>query len=328
MIKILISILNWNATDKTITCLNSLASLKTQPDIEIFIRVIDNGSSDAEISKLCRLFPKNKNVELVKILNNLGFTGGQNLNINYALDRNYDYIWLLNNDTIVYNNSLQELINVMESDSMCGASSPVILRLGAPHIVDFCGAIHEWSSIDTIRPQSLLDAPLFLENNKKNVWAVGTALMIRAATIKQIGTLNEGYFAYYEDDDFGMRLIANGWSTRIVLSAQVEHACFEGDMLQRQPYFFYLMTRNAIFFATTHVPNGYRRNLKLRYIDRSFYMAEKLADLGYLSKADACILGMADGLTGKSGPPKLGRAAPLWAKFLRPIFRAWNNRRR
>jgi GT2 family glycosyltransferase len=326
MIKVLISILNWNSSDKTLQCLTSLALLSAAPNIEIFLRIIDNGSSDAEFFKLNTLLPKNKNIALIRNPVNLGFTGGQNLNIQYALDNSYDYIWLLNNDTVVHKNSLQEIVNAMESDMKCGASSPIIVRLGSPDIVDFCGAVHEWSSIDTIRPQSLNDAPLFLEAHKSNIWAVGTALMIRATTAKQIGALSEGYFAYYEDDDFGMRLIANGWRTLIVLSAQVEHACFEGDMFQRQPYFFYLMNRNAIFFATTHVPTPFRRNLRLKYIDRSFFMAEKLSKLGYFSKADACILGMADGLSGKSGPPRLDRPIPLWAKALRPVFRFWNGR--
>ena len=328
MTSILISILNWNASDKTAACIQSLLPVLQNSDLKVDVRVIDNGSSAPQVSELQRVAKSYSFVDIVFNASNSGFTGGQNLNIQYAQDLNYDYVWLLNNDTVVYPDTLSELVLAMESDATCGASSPVILRLGNPSVVDFCGAIHEWSNIDTIRPHSLADAPAFLALHKDQVWAVGTALLLRCATVRQIGPLSSRLFAYYEDDDFGARLIAAGWHTRIVLSAQIEHACFEGDMYQRPPYFFYLMTRNAVFFALAHVPPGFRENLHIRYITRSFFMAEKLFSLGYAAKAQACLLGLADGLAGRGGPPVLDRTLPLWVQGLRPVLRWWNNRKR
>jgi GT2 family glycosyltransferase len=328
MIKILISILNWNASEKTEACIESLIPVLQAVDLSIDIRVIDNGSNAQQVSVLQEVAKKYPLVDVAFLSTNLGFTGGQNANIRYSLDRNYDYVWLLNNDTVVYPDALAELVSAMESDVTCGASSPVILRLGNPSVVDFCGAVHDWSYIDTIRPISPTDASKFLALHKDKVWAVGTALLIRCATVRQIGLLNSHFFAYYEDDDFGARLIANGWRTRVVLSAKIEHACFEGDMYQRPPYFFYLMTRNAVLFAIAHVPSGFRRNLRVRFIIRSYFMAEKLYNLGYAAKAQACLLGLADGLAGRGGPPVLDRTLPIWVKGLRPVLRWWNGHKR
>lgn len=325
MTKVLISILNWNGADKTIECVQSVRRSVLPSSLQCDIRVVDNGSGAAQVAMLNEGLPAN--VELVVNPENTGFTGGQNLNMRHALAHGYDYVFLLNNDTVVDPQAIAELIREMHSDARCGAASPVIARLGNRDIVDFCGAIHEWRHIDTLRPGSLADAPRFLAEHADQIWAVGTALMLKVAALREIGCLDERMFAYYEDDDMGARLIAGGWRTRIVLSAVVEHACFDGDMYQRQPYFFYLMTRNAIFFALKHVPDGYRRGLRLRYIDRSLVMAEKLFSQGQADKARACMLGLADGLSGRGGPPVLDRPVPLWIRALRPLGRAWNAHR-
>jgi GT2 family glycosyltransferase len=326
MTRVLISILNWNSSDKTHECIQSLMLLQPDNLFSVDVRVRDNGSTPDQTAKLMSLQQLYPAVSFDFSSHNTGFTGGQNHNIQYALDHAYDYVWLLNNDTVVYPDALSLLVHMMNADPKCGASSPVILRLGQPDIVDFCGASHEWSNVDTIRPNSLVQAPEFLATHAKSVWAVGTALLIRCAAIRDIGMLNRDYFAYYEDDDFGARLIASGWHTRIVLAAKVEHACFEGDMYQRAPYFFYLLTRNAVFFALAHVPPPYRKFLRVRYVTRSFHLAEKLYTLGYVAKAQACLLGLHDGLFGRGGPPELNRPLPFWMRVMRPMLRWWNSR--
>lgn len=325
MTKVLISILNWNASSSTINCVNTLLSDRIPSDLLISIRVIDNGSTPAEADAIKALQHPLVEVHFNPI--NTGFTGGQNANIQYALEQGFDFVWLLNNDTAVPPGTLEKLVSVMHTEPSCGAVSPVIVRLGNPDVVDFCGAAHDWATIDTLRPASLTDAPAFFEKHGGDVWAVGTALFLRAAAIRQVGLLDDRLFAYYDDDDYGLRLKAAGWRTCIALDACVEHACFEGDMYRRAPYFFYLTTRNAVFFALRHVPRPDRRFLRLRYIDRSLVMADKLRGQGQPDKADACLLGLADGLTGRGGPPDLKRPVPLWLRALQPVGRLWNLRR-
>jgi len=325
MTKVLISILNWNGAERTLDCVQSLQHAVLPETVKCDIRVVDNGSVHAQVETLKAGLPSD--VELVLNPVNTGFTGGQNLNIRHALANGYDYVFLLNNDTVVDPRAIAEIIREMSSDPRCGAASPVIARLGHRDVIDFCGAIHDWQLIDTIRVGSIAEAPQFLAEHADQVWAVGTALMLKVAALREVGVLDERMFAYYEDDDIGARLIAAGWRTRIVLSAIVEHACFDGDMYQRQPYFFYLMTRNSLFFAIKHVPHGFRRALRLKFIDRSLVMAEKLISQGQTDKANACMLGLADGLAGRGGAPMLDRPVPLWVRALRPLSRAWNARR-
>jgi GT2 family glycosyltransferase len=325
MIRVLISILNWNSSSRTQQCVQSIQNAKSRADVEIFIRIIDNASRTEQ-----RQILESIQLDFGEIIYNpinTGFTGGQNSNIQYAIDHGFDYVWLLNNDTLVGKNALSQTVALMESDASCGAASPLIVRMGDPSLVDFCGGMIDWKRIDTVRPKGREDMEIFLITHAERITAVGTALMLRVAAVKQVGKLDDRLFAYYEDDDFGARLIENGWRTRIVTNAEIEHACFEGDMYQRPPYFFYLMTRNAFFFALRHAPATYRRALKLKFIDRSLVMAEKLLQQAQPEKADACLLGLADALRGRGGAPVLDRTVPLWVRCLQPVSRIWNRAR-
>ncbi len=99
MTKVLISILNWNGAEKTLDCVQSLQHSILPDTLKCDVRVVDNGSGPDQVETLRTRLPSE--VELVLNPVNTGFTGGQNLNIRHALAHNYDYVFLLNNDTVV-----------------------------------------------------------------------------------------------------------------------------------------------------------------------------------------------------------------------------------
>src|SRR5271165_3737452 len=90
-----IVLVNWNSYADTARCLHSLAA-KTYPNAEII--VVDNGSKDESLAKLRAEFPT---VTFIHSQENTGFTGGNNLGIEHALQAGCDHVLLLNNDTIV-----------------------------------------------------------------------------------------------------------------------------------------------------------------------------------------------------------------------------------
>ena len=325
-IKILISILNWNAAKDTIDCVESLLSINNTKNFKIEIFVIDNASASSDFEVLDKALRKN-NINIFRNEKNLGFAGGHNILIQKALSDNFDYIWLLNNDTLVYKDTLATLIQLMQQDPKCGSCTPVVRRLGKPDFIDFCGAIHSWQTLSIEHPNSFAEAPNFCSKNAKNLWLVGTALLFRMQAIKQVGLLNDKLFAYYEDNDIGIRLINAGWTNRVVFDSDIEHACFDGVITDRKPYYFYLMARNSILFFLEHTPASYRNLLRAHLIDNSLAVAENLHKLGYADKANACLLGIADGLAGVGGPPLLNRRVPLWLQCLRPFGRWWNRKR-
>ncbi len=323
--KILISILNWNSSIDSIRCIESVLKMDRINQHDVDLLVIDNASELNDFKFLKKLLVEH-NIEFIRNHVNAGFAGGHNISLQRAFSRDYDFVWLLNNDTIVYYNTLVELIRCMSEQPKCGSCSPIIKRLDKPDIVDFFGAVHDWQCLASINPKNIEVAPDFCEQNAASLWLVGTALLFRVDALRQVGVLNHEYFAYFEDNDIGVRLINHGWVNRLVFTSVVEHACFDGVITDRKPYYFYLMARNSFFFFLTHTPLAYQRFLRARLIDQSLVTAEKLARLGYTDKANACLLGIADGLFKKGGPPNLDRPVPYWIRLLRPLGRIWNRK--
>lgn len=324
--KILVSILNWNSAEDTLGCIESVLKLKSIAQYDIEILVIDN-ASEPDDKEILQKGVEKLNIPLLINTNNLGFAGGHNISLQRCLEDNFEYVWLLNNDAVTNPDTLQELVQLMEQEPRCGSCSPIIKRLGDPAVVDFCGAIHNWQSLGMLNPVNIGAAPAFCEKNTENVWLVGTALLLRVDALRQVGLLNEKLFAYYEDDDIGVRLNRAGWLNKMCFSSSVEHACFDGVITDRKPYYFYLMARNSFLFFLAYTPKSHRKLLRARLIDHSLVSAEKLYCLGHTDKANACLLGIVDGLAGKGGPPVLSRRVPLWLHLLRPLDRWWNRRR-
>jgi len=324
--KILVSILNWNSATDTIRCVQSVLKLVAFDAYDVEILVIDN-ASELDDYRILKEGVGSLGVSIYKNSRNSGFAGGHNISLRRCLEDGFAYAWLLNNDAITDANTLCELIKIMEREPRCGSCSPVIKRLGDRGLVDFCGAIHNWQSLGMLNPTSVDAAPTFCEKHSESLWLVGTALLLRTDALRQVGLLNEKLFAYYEDDDIGERLNQGGWINKMCFSSSIEHACFDGVITDRKPYYFYLMARNSFLFFLAYTPKSHRQLLRARLIDHALVEAEKLFRLGYDDKANACLLGIADGLASKGGPPVLNRRAPLWLHLLRPLDRWWNRER-
>ncbi len=103
-------IVNWNGKDDTIACLESLSKLRVKP-FTLLTVVVDNDSKDNSIPLIRTRFPY---VTVIDNQKNLGFTGGNNVGIRWALDQGTDFVWLLNNDTIVHPEALSGLDAVKE----------------------------------------------------------------------------------------------------------------------------------------------------------------------------------------------------------------------
>ena len=146
---IYIILVNWNGINDTLACLDSLLKLNCD---NFSIVVCDNGSSDNSSLKIqewfcsleneqrnkCNLhkvsekqldkkFDKNKNLNIyfIDIGKNLGFSGGNNVGIKFSLSQgDMDYVWLLNNDTVVDSNSLSIMKSAFsrnENIGICGS---------------------------------------------------------------------------------------------------------------------------------------------------------------------------------------------------------------
>ena len=236
-------ILNWNGWRDTIECLESVFKLE-YPLFSVI--VCDNASSDGSMGKiedwangrlgasvesedLTRLVlpptPKpvafdsisasgtttlhpSPNVRLVLIQtgSNLGFAGGNNVGIRYALAQaDCDYIWLLNNDTVVEPDSLSAMIDMAEANPTLGICGSLLRSYAFPHSVLTAGGrrYSPWSG--RTRPLQDLSTPSISTTPGAPDYVEGASMLVRCSLLKQVGLLEEGYFLYFEELDLVCR---------------------------------------------------------------------------------------------------------------------------
>jgi GT2 family glycosyltransferase len=157
-----------------------------------------------------------ENVPLVLIHNgaNNGFSAGNNVGIRYAMKKNADYIWLLNNDTLVAADTLNESVNLMLSDDRIGIAGSVIFTTDVPF------RIQTYGGGKIIR---FLGMDRFVHSPGPIDYVCGTSLFTKREVIEQTGLLDESFFFYWEDTDFSRRAVKKGWKLAVAPQAVVFH---------------------------------------------------------------------------------------------------------
>jgi GT2 family glycosyltransferase len=238
-------VLNWNRCDDTIACLESVAKL-TYPRFTTV--VIDNGSTDGSPCVLRDRFP---HVEVIETGQNLGYAGGNNVGISWALRRGADYVLILNNDTIVTPEALTELMRVAGRDAAIGIAGPKVLCEPERHLLYSCGESQSlWFNrrrIATGQPdQETGKEPRDVD------YVVGCALLVSREFIARVGMLDEVFFAYYDEVDWCFRGRRLGYRVVCVPSAVVYHKGEGSSGKGLNPITAYYRTRNWVYFVRKH----------------------------------------------------------------------------
>jgi len=166
--------------------------------------LVDNGSIDDSVEIISKRYTQ---VILIANEENLGYTGGNNIGMRYAMEHTADYMWLLNNDTVVEPDTLSKLVDAAEKFPDIGLVSPVIYYYDEPDKVQFCGSYVDWGN-STILYAAIKDAQVSDEFQcGENVCLWGTALLINKHVVEKVGYLMEKYFAYWEDTEYSIRAI-------------------------------------------------------------------------------------------------------------------------
>jgi len=178
------------------------------------IVVVDNGSTDDSVSRIRKQFPA---IELVETHKNLGFAGGCNVGIALALADGADYIWLLNNDTIAETDALGALVAKAESNSHLGAVGSAIYSItDTDRMLAWGGGyVNFWLGRSRHFQRPVPDS--------KIKFLTGACLLVRRQALDAIGSLDDGFFMYWEDADYCFRLRAGGWKLAVAGNAKIWH---------------------------------------------------------------------------------------------------------
>ncbi|MFM1962343.1 MAG: hypothetical protein RLZZ172_1188 [Bacteroidota bacterium] len=244
MKKLAIIIINWNSLELTSETLQALQHCSFR-DFDVIL--VDNGSSDGSGEILRQRFQET--IHLASPVN-IGFTGGNNLGMQYALDKGYPYIMLLNNDVDVNTDFLEPLISRMDADPQIGAIQPLIMFHHNRELVWNAGGKYmNWIGVSktlTIPPEST--------SFRQTDWITGCAFMIKAEVLREVGLLEEKYFIYHEDVDLSLRIRTAGYSLYIEPDSVIYHIAGMSQKTKTKgkegfvsPKVHYLNARNRIW---------------------------------------------------------------------------------
>jgi hypothetical protein len=147
---------------------------------------------------------------LIQNTSNLGFAGGNNVGMRYALARHdFDYVWLLNNDTVVNPDSLSRLVDRMRQNNGAGMCGSTLLHYNDPDSVQALGGGYYCKWIGLPWHQGRLSkAGSTVDKTKVERWMnyiIGASMLVSKEFLQNIGLMCEDYFLYFEEIDWAIR---------------------------------------------------------------------------------------------------------------------------
>lgn len=216
--KILIILVNWNGKKDTLECLESLQNVHYSNFVTV---VVDNGSSDDSVAAIRANYP---NVPIFETHKNLGFAGGNNVAITWGLKKEFDWILLLNNDTIVDPHFLCEFMHAANKQTKAKIFGAKIYRYHDPKRIDHMGGIWnpkigEFESL----AYALEDDGIAFEHMQPVDYVCGAALLMHRSVPQTIGLLEKDFFLFWEETDFCCRARRAGLEVWTAPKAKIWH---------------------------------------------------------------------------------------------------------
>ena len=205
---------NYNGLIDTCEMIDSFRKYEIYP-YEII--VVDNGSRNSEADKIKLYYPQVKVIQNT----NTGFAGGNNAGVKIAKG---DYLFFLNNDTVIKGPILETLIHRLEADSKNGGVSPMLKYNYAPDTLQYAG-FTPFSRI-TLRNAAIgfneKDQPRY-RIACETASLHGAAMMVRRDVLQRVGPMTEIYFLFYEEFDWSAQIRRAGYKLWYEPSAIVYH---------------------------------------------------------------------------------------------------------
>lgn len=225
-------VLNYFGHEDTITCVQALVN---QNELKKII-IVENSVNITELGILKNIFKNDGRVEILEPSQNLGFSGGVNLAVNFVLDSGFDAFLLLNNDTLVTPNTAKYLAKSL-IDNGFDMAAPIIYRYPEKHKVWAKGYYYNrFVGLITQRNISFIPGTIF--------YLSGCCILIHRKVFKDIGLFNTSFFMYGEDVEFCFRAVQKGFRIGIVDKAHIYHKANAS-------------TQNNLFFYEYHIARAH-----------------------------------------------------------------------
>lgn len=265
---------------------NCICTLERQTWQDYGVWVVDNGSTDGSAE---RVATRHVGVEVVRLGENRGWSGGNNAGIRKVLESGVEWVWLLNNDTLVGAECLEKLLNHVDKNRGIKVLSPVVRHAPPSDRVWFQGGVVDFERLE-------LTGTASVEEFRDLAWPKkpyisGCAMLVHRTAFERVGLIDERFFLYCEDVDFTIRVVDAGMGVDVVSEAEIRHLVSQstGGERKNNPlrvYFFFLSTmlfwRKVLGFWEFHT-----RFLRVFLNKRIVSKAEELAEVEWEAYADA-----------------------------------------
>ena len=247
--KIAIIIINWKKYDLTLNCIDSVLK-SSYKNFKIIL--IDNEAQNSFPDEI----NKSEKIKIIKNENNEGFSKANNQGIKYSIKNGFDYVLLLNNDTLIKNDLIDSLIQQSSTYNQ-KIIQPLILNYDGSKIWNAGGKINNFfGTFQTFEKGKGFNN--FKRNRTYTDWFTGCCVLIKVEIFNHVGYFDERFFAYYEDVDYSIRLKKMGYSIALMTNSYLQHYesassksmnKIEGNL---SPYVHYLNIRNHILLLKKH----------------------------------------------------------------------------
>jgi len=255
---VVIIVLNYKGIEDT---KDAIASLIAQHYDGVRIIAVENGSEDNSVHEFKKL-EQQYGRSLVTIYNdkNLGFAGGANTGIRWAIENDFEYIALFNNDAVGDVNWLQNLLNASRAKDI-GITTGLLLN-SKGNKIDSTG--EQYSIWGLPFPRNRGDSTVSAPKNELVFGATGGATLYKTALFQDIGLFDEDFFAYYEDVDISFRAQLAGWKVAYTPQAVAYHK--QGATSQKIPGFTVYQTfKNLPLLFEKNIPKGLLFSVGIRF---------------------------------------------------------------
>jgi GT2 family glycosyltransferase len=251
---IYITIVNWQGWEDTLACVQSIQKLDYVGNVSII--VCDNASQNDSWQQLFNWAQQNylsspiniafktpvttshtfhtpftktpiTDFTLIRTTHNLGFAGGHNAALYYVLeDTASEYVWLLNNDTVVDANALTTLVDSATQHPRIALWGSTVLEYDQPHIVQCAGGCRYFPGLtlfQNVYGGLPLNQVLQFNASPKLDYVYGASMFLSTKALRQVGFLNEEYFLFYEELDYTQRLRRHGYAIGWCKASRVYH---------------------------------------------------------------------------------------------------------
>lgn len=267
--KLLVIVVTYNAMKWIDKCLGSVIGSQCKPDIY----VVDNGSTDDTINYIIEHYP---NIIFYQSKENLGFGKGNNLGLKYALDNEYDYVYLLNQDAWVFHDTFDKLMEIFDRNTGYGIISPIQCQANL-HTVDKNFMFNTFN----IKNSSEFLNDLYF-GNTKDLYEVSFVMaahwMLSRDCLLKVGGFSPTFPHYGEDGNYIHRVKFHGMKIGIVPFLNVVHDReYRVESWKKKIYMTYIFS--LIYFSNIQLSASKRFFFAFKYSVKQTLRLKSLAPL-------------------------------------------------